>query len=413
MKILFLSHYFTPEVNAPATRTFEHCRRWVELGHDVTVVSCVPHHPMGKAYQGYSNKLFYKESIAGIKVIRVKTYITANEGFLKRTLNYVLYMLAAIICSLFTGKADVVVSTTPQFFNGLAGYFVSRIKRAPWVLEIRDLWPESIVAVGAVKNNFVIAVLEWIERFVYKKSDRIISVTDSFVSHIKNVSGRDDGIHVIRNGVDLNMFTPIPKNEAFSKKYGLLDKFVVSYVGTHGMAHGLDTILDAAKLLSERKDIAILMVGDGSERSRLDDKIKNERISNIVMLGQQPKEMMPKIWSVSDVSLVVLRRLDLFKSVIPSKIFESMAMEKPIILGVEGEVEKIIDSAGSGISIPPEDASALAQAIIRLADDHNLYRECSNNGRVCVERDFDRLVLADNIAVMLAELIRCEGYVEA
>ena len=165
MKILFLSHYFPPEVNAPATRTYEHCKRWVEQGHEVTVISCVPHHPMGKAYPGYHNRWWFEENKDGIRAIKIKTYITANEGFLKRTLNYVIYMMMAILIAPFLPKTDVVISTSPQFFNGLAGYFVSRIKRVPWLLEIRDLWPESILAVGAIKNKYLIGCLEWLEGF--------------------------------------------------------------------------------------------------------------------------------------------------------------------------------------------------------------------------------------------------------
>jgi glycosyltransferase involved in cell wall biosynthesis len=401
MRILFLSHYFNPEVNAPATRTYEHCRRWVEQGHKVTVISCVPHHPMGKAYPGYSNRLFYRETISGINVIRVKTYITANEGFIKRTLNYILFMFAAIFASFFVAKHDVIISTTPQFFNGLAGYFVSRFKRVPWVLEVRDLWPESIVAVGAIKNKHLIAILEWIERFVYRKADRIISVTDSFVEHICSVSGRTEGIYVIRNGVDLSMYKPLKKDDDFTRQNNLEGKFVVSYVGTHGMAHGLDTILEVGKLLASRKEVVILMVGDGSEQSRLSNAVDNDGITNIIMLGQQPKNMMPVIWSVSDVSLVVLRKLDIFKSVIPSKIFESMAMEKPIILGVQGEVKGIIERAGSGIAVEPENAEDIANAVIRLLDDDALYKRLASSGRECVMRDFNRDYLADEISVIL------------
>ncbi len=408
MKILFLSHYFPPEVNAPATRTHEHCKKWVAMGHEVTVLSCVPHHPMGKAYPGYRNKLVHVEYRDGIKAIKVLTYITANEGFLKRTFNYVFYMVMAILVAPFLSKADVVVSTSPQFFNGLAGYFVSRIKRAPWLLEIRDLWPESILAVGAIRNRRVIAVLEAIERFVYRKADHIVPVTNAFKTHIVARGARPEKVTVIRNGVDLTFFGEVPPDEEYAAQIGVAGKFVASYVGTHGMAHGLDTIIKAAEILRPRTDIVFLMAGDGAERQRLQDQITQLQLTNVIMLGQLPKEEMPKLWSISGASLVLLRKLDLFLTVIPSKIFESMAMKKPIVLGVEGESREIIEEAGAGVAIEPESATALAETIRRLADDPELCMRLGNQGRCYVEANFDRSVLAERYEAVLSALCRHE-----
>jgi glycosyltransferase involved in cell wall biosynthesis len=394
MKILFLSHYFPPEVNAPATRTYEHCKKWVEMGHEVTVVSCVPHHPMGEAYPGNKNRLYHVEYKDGIRAIKLLTYITANEGFVKRTLNYVFYMVMAILAAPFLGKADIVISTSPQFFNGLAGYFVSRIKGARWLLEIRDLWPESIVAVGALQNKRVVAILEAIEQFVYRKADHIVPVTNTFKPHILERGGTEAKTTVIRNGVDLNLFAAGDPDEGYARKIGIEGKFVASYLGTHGMAHGLDTIIEAAELLRERKDIVFLMAGDGAERKRLERNIEARKLSNVIVLGQLPKADMPKLWSVSDVSLVLLRKLDLFLAVIPSKIFESMAMKKPIVLGVRGESEEIIREAGAGLVIEPENASQLAQAIERLSSSPELCRQLGECGSRHVGVHFDRAELA-------------------
>jgi glycosyltransferase involved in cell wall biosynthesis len=406
MRILFLSHYFPPEVNAPATRTYEHCKKWVEMGHEVTVVSCVPHHPMGKAYPGYKNKLIHIDYKDGIKTIKILTYITANKGFVKRILNYIFYMVMAILVSPFLSKTDVVISTSPQFFNGLAGYFVSRIKRAPWLLEIRDLWPESIVAVGAIKNQRVIALLEAIERFVYRKADHIIPVTNAFKTHIVKQGGNADKITVIRNGVDLSFFSESPPDIDYAQSIGVDGKFVASYVGTHGMAHGLNTIIEAAELLRDREDIVFLMAGDGAERVRLEGEIKQRQLNNIVMLGQLPKTDMPRLWSISGASLVLLRKLDLFLTVIPSKIFESMAMKKPIILGVGGESKDIIEQAGSGITIEPENAAELAAAIARLAGSPELCAQLGEKGCQHVKEHFDRGVLASQFEVVLAGLLK-------
>ena len=406
MKILFLSHYFPPEVNAPATRTWEHCKQWVAMGHEVTVVSCVPHHPMGKAYPGYKNKLVHVEYKDGIKAIKVLTYITANEGFLKRTFNYVFYMLMVTLLAPFLSRTDVVISTSPQFFNGLAGYFVSRIKRAPWLLEIRDLWPESIVAVGAITNPRIIAALEWIERFVYRKADHVVAVTNAFKTHILAHGGREGRVTVIRNGVDLGFFSHRERDTDYARELGVEGKFVAAYVGTHGMAHGLDVLVETAEKLCDRDDIVILTAGDGAERKRLEQAVQQRGLTNIKMLGQLPKSDMPRLWTITDASLVLLRKLDLFLTVIPSKIFESMAMKKPVILGVRGESQEIIEAAGAGITIEPENADELAAAILRLADSPALGVEYGESGHAYVAEHFDRQRLATTFEQILVNLAR-------
>jgi glycosyltransferase involved in cell wall biosynthesis len=401
VNILFLSHYFPPEVNAPASRTFEHCRAWAAAGHQVTVVSCVPHHPMGKVFPGYRNRLVQQESRDGIRAVKVLTYVTANEGFLKRTFNYVFYMVMATAVAPFLPRADVVISTSPQFFNGLAGFFVSRLKRCPWVLEIRDLWPESIVAVGALTDARAIRALEALERFAYAHADHIVPVTHPFAAHIARVSGRTHGVTVIPNGVDLELFSERPPDDAYAARLGIAGKFVASYVGTHGMAHGLDTLLDAAELLAQRKDIVFVMAGDGAERERLQAAIAARGLDNVKMLGQLPKDEMPGLWACSTVSLVLLKKQDLFTSVIPSKIFESMAMRKPIVLGVRGEAQRIITESGSGICIEPESAVELASALRTLADDAALRERLAEAGFAYVRAHYDRACLAADYEAVL------------
>lgn len=404
MKILFLSHYFPPEVNAPATRTFEHCREWVRLGHDVTVVTCAPNHPRGKLYPGYKNRIIQRETLDGIQVIRLWTYVTANEGFLKRTLNYVSYMAAVTLALPWLPKADVVISTSPQFFNGLAGYTVSRLKRRPWVLEIRDLWPESILAVGAIKNRRIIRLLEWLEAFAYRKADRIVPVTDAFERYMVARGVDPNKIHVIKNGVDLRFFSPHVDGETLAAGLGLAGKFVAAYIGTHGMAHHLETVLEAAALI-EHPDIVFLLVGDGAERQRLLERRDRLGLKNVMMLEQLPKANMPALLSLTGVSLVLLKDMDLFRTVIPSKIFESMAMEVPIILGVAGEARAIVEDAGAGLCITPESADELVAAVIRLHEDPELAQHLGRQGRRYVEERFDRDRLAQRYVDVLVGVV--------
>jgi len=393
VRILALCHYYPPEVNAPASRLSEHARIWREAGHEVTVVTCAPNHPAGQLYPGYRNRLWQEETIDGIRVIRLWTYLAANEGFLPRIANYLSYLFSLLFWMRRLPQTDMVMSTSPQFFCGLAGWFLKRRKR-PWVLEIRDLWPESIVTVGAMKRGAAIRAIERVEAFAYRKADLVVSVTDGFVPHIR--ARRPKGpIAVIKNGVDLSHFASDPAAaDAFRAEHGLAGKFVASYVGTHGMAHGLQAVIAAAERLRDRDDIAFLMVGGGAERETIKTMRDAKGLTNIVMLGQLPKTAMPAVWGASNAALVLLKRVDTFKTVIPSKMFEAMALGVPMILGVEGEAKALMEEGGAGIAIMPEDDAELATAILRLADDRALGRQIGASAQAFVRAQFDRERLA-------------------
>lgn len=393
MRILALSHYYPPEVNAPASRLSEHARIWREAGHEVTVVTCAPNHPAGQLYPGYRNRLWQEETVDGIRVIRLWTYLAANEGFLPRIANYLTYLFSVLVWMWRLPRADIVMSTSPQFFCGLAGWFLKRDKR-PWVLEIRDLWPESIVTVGAMKRGAVIRAIEKVEAFAYRKADLVVSVTDGFVPHIRAHRAKGP-IAVIKNGVDLSRFASDPAAaDAFRAEHGLTGKFVASYVGTHGLAHGLQAVIAAAERLRDRDDIAFLMVGGGAQRDTIKTIRDAKGLTNIVMLDQLPKAAMPAVWGASDAALVLLKRVDTFKTVIPSKMFEAMALGVPMILGVEGEAKALMEAGGAGIAITPEDDAELATAILRLADDRALGRQIGASARAFVRAQFDRESLA-------------------
>ena len=405
MHILFLSHYFPPEVNAPAARTSEHCRQWVDEGDDVTVITCVPNHPHGKIYPGFRNRLIQRARWQGVDVVRVLTYVTPNEGLLKRTANYVFYMIAASLAALFVKRPDVVVTTSPQFFNGLAGYLVSAIHRIPWVLEIRDLWPESILELGAVKNRWIIGALHALAGFAYRRADHLVVVTDAFCQYLLELGVPADKITVIKNGADLNLFKSRQRDRQFLDSIGLKGRFVASYIGTHGLAHGLDVILQAAHLLRDDGNIGFLLVGDGADRGNLLAKRDEMGLTNVAMLELQSRDRMPTIWSSTDVSLILLRDKPVFRTVIPSKMFESMAMRKPIILGVAGESKQMIEEAEAGLCIPPEDAGALAAAVRKLSHEPALAATLGKNGYRYVTQHHDRTVLARRFSALLHKIV--------
>jgi len=363
--ILFLTDNFPPEVNAPASRTFEHCREWVKAGHRVTVVTCAPNFPKGKVFDGYRNKLWQTETMEGIRVIRVWSYITANEGFLRRILDYQSYMLSAIIASIFVRKVDLIIGTSPQFFTACAAYVVSRYKFRPYIFELRDLWPESIKAVGAMKNERAIRFLEWVEMFLYRKSAKVVSVTRSFKDILMR-RGIDGGkIEVITNGVDISQFKPRPKDPELTAKFGMQGKFVAGYIGTHGLAHGLETLLAAAERL-RGQDIVFLFLGDGARKDALKQMAAEKKLDNVVFVDSVSKADVARYWSLLDVSVIHLKKTDLFTTVIPSKLFESMGMGLPVLHGVEGESADIVREEGAGIPFEPENVDQLCDALVRL-----------------------------------------------
>tara|TARA_B110000879_G_C11135196_1_gene497801 strand:+ start:291 stop:1508 length:1218 start_codon:yes stop_codon:yes gene_type:complete len=395
MHILFLTDNFPPEGNAPATRTFEHAREWVNKGHKVTVITCAPNFPEGKVFEGYKNKWLSKQKIEGINAWRVKTYITANEGFIKRTIDFISFMVSSLFFGLFTRKVDVVIGTSPQFFTVISAWALAKFKRVPFVFELRDIWPASITAVGAMKGNWIIKILEKLELFLYRQADLIISVTNSFKLELQNRGVSARKIKVVLNGVDLSIYKPLPeKDKAFSEKYGLQSKFVAGYIGTHGLAHSLDSIIEAAELLKAEDDVRILFVGGGADRERLEKLVEIRDLSNVVMIPRQPKENMQKIWSLCDVSLVSLKDTPLFSKVIPSKIFESMAMKLPIIISVpEGESTEIVRKEKLGFIIPPENPDRLAEALLNIKNDNDMYNIYAKNSFLAANK-FNRKKLA-------------------
>ncbi|HUE13725.1 MAG TPA: glycosyltransferase family 4 protein [Planctomycetaceae bacterium] len=402
MHILFLSHYFPPEVNAPATRTYEHCRRWVAAGHRVTVITCAPNCPTGVVFDGYRNAWRRKETVDGIRVLRVWTYIAPNKGFLKRIANFLSYLVSATLCAMTVRGVDVIVATSPQFFCGWAGVLCGWLRRRPFVLEVRDIWPESIVTVGAIKSRPARRILEWLEHWMYAAARRIVTVGDGYRARLLERGVPPDKIAVIPNGVDTTQFVPRPPSVRLRTHEER--KFVCAYVGTVGMAHGLDVVLRAAQKLKRagRSDVVFWIVGDGAERSRLQSEAQSRRLDSVRFVGLVPKTRMPETIAACDACLVHLKEAELFETVIPSKIFEIMAMSVPIIMGVRGQAREIVLAAGGGLPMTPEDEDSLIAGIDAIETN----REAYCRGRRYVAEHFDRNFLARR---MLDELTALAG----
>jgi glycosyltransferase involved in cell wall biosynthesis len=401
VKILFLTDNFPPEVNAPATRTFEHCRLWVKLGHTVDVITCAPNFPKGEVFPGYRNKLYQREVLEGITVHRVWSFIWPNKGRVLRILDYLSFMVSSFIAGLCI-KADVIVATSPQFFTAVSGGLLGLLKRTPWVFEVRDLWPESIAAVGAMKRSLALRMIEKVELALYRSAARVVVVTESFEANITGRGIPPGKISVITNGVNPSDWTWSGDRAAERERLGLHDKFIVGYAGTMGMAHALDFIVRSASKLKEVvPDAHIVLIGDGAERGRLQELVNELKPTNVTLMDSVSKEELKPILSSFDVALVNLRRAETFKTVLPSKIFESAAMGKPILLGVDGEARALVERFKAGIYFTPEDECAFIEGVATLQGDSNRYLECVR-GAGDLARSYSRDAIGEE---MLRELL--------
>ncbi len=406
MHVLLLSHYFPPETNAPASRTYEHARRWVaESGTDVTVVTNQPNHPTGVLFPGYRNRWLTAEVKDGIEVRRVKTFLAPNVGFLRRSLSYLWYMVAAFFGALRVPRPDVVVATSPQFFCAVAGWLVSRRHRCPFVFEVRDLWPDSIVTVGAMRRGLAIRLIERIEMFLYRQAHAVVVVTDAFRDNLKARGVPDSKITVLKNGVDLEFFQPRSAPEQLRRELGAEGRFVVSYIGTLGMAHALDGIVEVADRLRDEKDILFLLVGDGAEQERIERSVAARQLPNVRLVPGVSKAKVLDYYALTDLGLVTLRDKALFRAVLPSKVFELMAMARPILCTVQGECRALLTEAGAAVFADPEDVSGMADAVVRIQGQPELRQRMGLAGRAFVTAHFDRNRLAHDYLELLQRVV--------
>jgi hypothetical protein len=364
-------------------------------------VTGAPNFPGGKVHAGYRNALWSRETLEGIEVVRVWTYIAPNAGVVRRTLDYLSFMVSAFVAGLFLPRPRIIVATSPQFFTTCAAYVLSRLKRRPFVFELRDLWPDSIVAVGAMRESLSIKALRRLEYFLYEHAARIVSVTYSFKAVLSGNGVPPEKIAVVPNGADVDGFMPGEKPADLVERHGLEGKFVAAYIGTLGMAHGLGMILDAAEQSRGNPKLAFVIVGDGSEREALEEAVRSRALANVTFVGPVNKDEVKRYWRLADAALVLLRDRPVFRHVLPSKMFEAMATACPIVLGVLGESAQLLERSGAGIVVPPEDARAMLAALERLAANEAEAREMGHRGRRFVEAELNRDGLA---AAMLSEL---------
>jgi glycosyltransferase involved in cell wall biosynthesis len=394
MKVLFLTDNFVPEQNASARRSYEHCRNWVRQGVQVTVVTTVPNFPLGRPQPPYRNRLYARERIDGIEVVRVWSFLAPNSGVVLRALDFASFAVTGFFAGLFQ-KADIIVATSPQLLTAVCGLFLSRAKRRPWVFEVRDLWPESITAVGAMKEGVVMRLLRRLERSLYRSAERIVTVTEPMRARLIERGVPEEKVGVVPNGADLKRLLPRLASADLAAELKLEGKFVVGYVGTHGFAQGLEVVVKAAALVSDR-NIHFLFVGEGARRDFLVKMAARLQLRNVTFVRGVPSDTAIEYLALCDAIVVPLKNSALFDGALPSKIFEAAAMEKPLLLSAKGLSADVVREHNAGIVAEPENQQALAAAVLRLHDDVAL-RDSFRIGCRALARQYNRETLANRM----------------
>jgi len=398
-------------MGAPAARAGELALHWVQAGHEVTVLTGFPNHPTGVVppeYRRQFRRLSMREDISGVKLVRTWLLPLPNRRAHERMLNYGSFCISSAVTGLFVSDPDVVIATSPQLLVGLSGWWLARWKRVPFVFEVRDLWPESLAAVGMGDGNSLLhRSLAWIAEFLYENSDHVVVVTRAFEEYLtEHWQVPPEKISVVENGVETDLFSPNSSNGDLRRKLSAEGKFLVCYIGTMGMAHGLDTLVEAAdKLQTAAPTVVLLLVGEGAEKERIVGLARSRGLKNMVFVDQQPRDKIPAYICASDACLVLLKNTEIFKTVIPTKMLEFMSCARPVILGVGGEARKIVNEAHSGIVIEPENSADLAKAVSRLAANASLCDLLGRNGRQYVLKHFSRQEKAAAYVRVLEELL--------
>ena len=408
MRILYLSQYFPPEAGATQTRAYEMARNFVRLGNPVTMLAEFPNHPSGIIPLEYAGKLYERAELEGIDVIRVWVKASPIKSFRSRMLFYMTYMVNAALAGLFLARQryDLIYASSPPLFVGGAALFLSKMRRLPLVFEVRDLWPESAVALGELSNPRAIALATRLERVCYQSARRVVVVTQGIFNRLVERSIPPDKLVLIPNGANVEMFYYSESGRAQVREtLGLGDQLIAIYAGIHGLAQGLETIIEASWLLRNDPGIHILMVGDGPKKAELVDMVEGYQLSNLTLLPEQPRHAMRDYLSAADVALIPLRKLEIFKGALPSKLFDAWACERPVLLSVDGEARQVMEQAGGGLFIPPEDPHALADSLswLKIAADDRL--RMGQAGRKYTVENYSRQAQAAKLVEILKETL--------
>jgi colanic acid biosynthesis glycosyl transferase WcaI len=408
MRILYLSQYFPPEAGATQTRAYEMARNWVQLGHQVTILTEFPNHPSGIIPSEYKGKLYERTTLEGIEVLRVWVKASPVKNFINRVLFYFTYMFNAIVAGLFLthGSYNLLYASSPPLFVGGAGLVLSAIKHIPLVFEVRDLWPETAKALGEISNPIAISISTKLEEICYRKSIQVIVVTRGIYEHLKQRGIPEGKLFLVPNGANIDMYSFKPDSrKRIREELGLKDKFILIYAGIFGLAYSLDTIFETARLLISEPDIYFICIGDGPKKADVVLKSNLYKLPNLSLLPEKPREVIPDYLSASDVALIPLRKIDILKVALPVKIFDAWACERPVLVSIEGEAREMVENAKGGIVIPPEDPVKMAETIIHFKNSPGEIFLMGKNGREYTELYHSRAALAEKLILHLEKYI--------
>lgn len=379
VRFLILTQYFPPEIGAPQIRLAALVRSLQQAGHQVEIVTAFPHHLVGKIFPAYRRKFYLKEDFEGRPLHRTWVYAASGTG-VARLLNYLSFALSSFVGLARAQRPDYIFVESPPLFLGITGAIFSYVRKVPMVFNVADLWPDSVRELGVLKNAFLIAMAERLERWIYRRSRFVNAITPG----IKQVLIAKKHLPTLKvlflpNGVDLTRFAPRERDVALAQQLHLEGLKTFIYAGTHGVAQGLQTLIDAA-VLCAGDGVSFLFIGDGPVKEELVQNARDRNLKNVVFLGMQPAEEMPKFFSLASASIVPLIKAELFRTARPSKIITSLACGVPVIFCGEGETADLLTESRAGIVVPPQNAAALASAVEKLAGDQTLRFDLSRNG---------------------------------
>jgi glycosyltransferase involved in cell wall biosynthesis len=398
MRILFLTQYYPPETGAVQNRLSDLARRLTKTGHRVTVLTAVPSYPKGEIFDEYRGRLTMSADCEGIRIVRTWAYVTKKKSFVQRILNYLSFaVLSPVVGWLIVEKVDVIIVESPPLFLGVSGYFLSRLKRAKFVLNVSDLWPESAVALDVLRSRRLIQWATRMEEWLYSKAILVTGQTQGIVDSIQSRCANTP-VHLLTNGVTQEFLDQVAHARVsrirLREKFGFGQKFIVVYTGLHGLAQGLDTLLQSAELLKQHENIQFCLFGEGPEKPHLQLIAAERELGNVRFYSPLPASEMVELLASVDASIVPLKRNRLFKAALPSKLFEALGAGVPVLLAVDGEAKRLIEKSKGGLLVEPENPEDMAKKILQLCRDPEQRRKLGENGREYVRAHFNREEIA-------------------
>jgi glycosyltransferase involved in cell wall biosynthesis len=407
MHILLIHQAFAALDEAGGTRHIELARLLVQKGHQVTIICSPVSYLTGKTRSNRIRWVDQEKPEPGITILRTYTYPALHRSFIHRVLSFLSFMVSSFFVGLGVANVSLVWGTSPPIFQGLTAWMLARLKRKPFLFEVRDLWPAFAIGMGVLKNPILITLSQGLERFLYRHADRVIVNSPGFIDHVASRGAR--WIELVPNGADPAMFATQGRGEQFRQENHLNNHFVAMYAGAHGLSNDLGVVLDAAEELMDQEEIKFVLVGDGKEKGQLQAQAAARHLENLLFVPPVPKSRMAEVLAAADACIAILKPLDLYRTTYPNKVFDYMAASRPVVLAIDGVIREVVEEAGAGIAVPPGDSHALAKAVQDLAANRERSSRIGEAGRRCIEEKFNRNVMAEKLVLLLEEMGRMHG----